>query len=118
MKAPLPILKVLRAFSRRRVSLLLFAATLSFTIRAAFAAGSLEDESALQWGTVILSGILLPMLWSFRKETREAHHSLREQMQIDVNKLSERVQVIALSVARLEERDRITEMLDKRLPKE
>ena len=115
MKAPLPILKALRAFSRRRVSLLLFAAAVSFA-RLAFA-GSLADESALQWGTVILSCILLPLIWSFRKETREAHHALRDQVQGDFGRLAERVQQIALSVARLEERDRIAEMLDKRLPK-
>lgn len=87
----------------RPAFLLLFAVAVSFSAPAL--AAELSGENLLQVGTIILTAFLLPMIWTFRRET-----------QTEMAAMNEKMIALAISVARIEERDRIVELLDKRLP--
>lgn len=82
-----------------------------------FAGGAAAAQAAdptgvlLQWVSLIVSGIIVPVLMAFRKETRDALHQLRNELT-----------TARLDIARMEsttkERDRVTELLDRRLSRE
>lgn len=79
----------------------------------ATAAQTLDPSgSILQWAAIVISGVIVPVLLSFRKEAREALHQLRSD-----------ITTARLDIARLEaatkERDRVTrELLDRKLVNE
>lgn len=87
------------AARRFGVFLLLFAG-------AAVAAASDVPGSLVQWAGLLIAGVGVPVLLQFRRETRDTLHDLRAQ-----------IHALAVKAAVLEERDRIGELLDKRLPK-
>lgn len=90
---------------RRAVVFLLLLGGAAVSI-AAFAAPDVATSDAMApYIGAILSGILIPLFLAFRRESRESLHDLRGQ-----------VQAVTVAVARLEERDRITALLDERLP--
>lgn len=65
----------------------------------------MEFGPALQVVGVIISGVVIPLVLAMRRENREAVHELRTS-----------VHAVDVKIARLEERDRVTELLDRRLP--
>lgn len=74
----------------------------------------MEYRDVLQLATLALSGVLVPVLLSFRKESRED----RKEMRDGLHQLRDKIHPLGIAIARLEERDRIAEVLDKRLSKE
>lgn len=100
----------------RNVAIFLFFLCSAVVSTYVFAADDVSINTALNIGGLLISGVVLPMLYTFRKESREGVHNLRNQLHTDMTAHSTELLRIALSVAKLEERDRIAELLDKRLP--
>lgn len=99
---------VSRLLRRDRLFLLLSTIAAVFLLTGAASAAPFDADTV----GALLEGVVAAfatVLWwnfkTFRAESRESQHKLRDSLH-----------AISLAVARIEERDRISEMLDKRLP--
>lgn len=74
----------------------------------------IDTADLVPWLSLAVSGIAVPLILTFRHESREDRSVLHKAL----NDIRSEVAEVRTGIAVLNERDRITEILDKRLPRD